>query len=148
MPDKIENVQHGLICCSLQHSCNGCPYMIGGCRGQLHREAIEVIDALKAELDKCIDTMVKDSIDVIAAQKELLNRKPKVPCDYIVLHSADGGHAILVRKDKIIYAYDGKSGDATNIRLSGEGGFDCLLLVKETEDDILNLLKGEENENL
>ena len=91
---------------------------------------------------------MKDAIDVIAAQKELLNRKPKMSCDYIVLHPADGGHTLLVRRDKIIYAYDGKSGDATNIRLSGEGGFDCLLLVKETADDILNLLKGEENENL
>ena len=105
------------------HTCRSCPY---------------------DDEEDCSGILMKDAIDVITAQKELLNRKPKVPCDYIVLHSSDGGRDLLVRKDKIIYAYDGKDGDATNIRLSGEGGFDCLLLVKETANDILKLMEGEE----
>lgn len=120
--EKTKRVLLGLS----KHSafdCKGCPY---------------------AGFNECSTILVEDAIDVIVAQKELLNRKPKAPCDYIVLHPDDGGRALLVRKDKIIYAYDGKSGDATNIRLSGDGGFDCLLLVKETANDILKLLEGEE----
>lgn len=69
MPDKIEDVQHGLICCSLQHSCNGCPYLIGGCSGQLHRDALEVIDALKAELDR-VKEMANDILKLLKGEEE------------------------------------------------------------------------------
>lgn len=51
--DKIKNVTNGLTCCSLHHSCNGCPYnAVGGCSAQLDRDALEVINALRAELKK------------------------------------------------------------------------------------------------
>lgn len=51
--DKIKNVTNGLTCCSLHHSCNGCPYKgMQACCGQLDRDALEVINALRAELKK------------------------------------------------------------------------------------------------
>jgi hypothetical protein len=52
--DKVKNVQNGLNCCgSYSHLCSACPYKERGeCERELHKDALEVIDALKAELKK------------------------------------------------------------------------------------------------
>lgn len=52
--DKIKNVTNGLSSCgSYSHLCSTCPYNDGReCERELHKDALEVINALRAELKK------------------------------------------------------------------------------------------------
>ena len=87
--DKTKKVQNGLTCCSEHHSCNGCPYKgTEGCSGQLDRDALEVINALKAEL------------------KKRTNKVIEVKPGFITLttgatYSSDGIRVVLVENGKV-----------------------------------------------
>ena len=104
--DKTKKVQNGLACCSSVHSCNGCPYKgIGGCSGQLDRDALEVINALKDELKKRISKTVEVKPGFIT----LTNG---------ILYTSEGTSVIMTNNGKIAVRVD----DILSVRDLGEVG--------------------------
>lgn len=104
--NKVKTVTDGLICCRLSHSCNGCPYKdIGGCSGQLDRDALEVINALRDELKKRTNKAVEAKPGFIT----LTNG---------ILYSSEGRSIIMTDNGKIAVRVD----DILSIKDLGEVG--------------------------
>lgn len=104
--DKIKNVQNGLTCCSSIHSCNRCPYKgTEGCSGQKDRDALEVINALKAELEKRTNKVVEAKPGFIV----LTNG---------ILYTSEGRSVIMTNNGKIAVRVD----DIFSVKDLGEVG--------------------------
>ena len=128
--DKTKKVQNGLICCSEHHSCNGCPYKgTEGCSGQLDRDALEVINALRDELRKRTNKAVEAKPGFIT----LTNG---------ILYSSEGRSIIMTDNGKIAVRVD----DILSIKDLGEVGgsevrlkdkWQTTIYVLETLEEIL-----------
>lgn len=137
--NKIKNVTNGLTCCSSHHSCNGCPYKsTEGCSGQLDRDALEVINALRDEL------------------KKRTSKTPEIKPGFIMLttgtaYSSDGIITMLtkngrtaVRVDDILWISDLVGVLGSSIRLNDSQ--QTTFCVCETIEEILGKIaemKGE-----
>ena len=135
--DKIKNVTNGLTCCSSSHSCNGCPYKdMGGCRGQLVMDALEVINALRAELKKRTSKAVDAKPEFITLTKG-------------ILYSSDGMAIMMTENGKVAVRVDGirSVGDLVNVRGSEvllDDARQTVFYVCETLEEILSkIAKGE-----
>lgn len=126
--DKIKNVTNGLNNCgSYSHLCSTCPYNDGReCERELHRDALEVINALRDELKKRTGKTVE--------------AKP----DFVILTVYGDSRSVAVRLDDILYVADhhndGRSGSV--VQLKGSDGI--TIGVEESIEEILTKIsKGE-----
>lgn len=137
--DKIKNVQNGLACCSSIHSCNGCPYKsIRECSGQLDRDALEVINALKAELKKRTSKAVEAKPGFITLTTGIVMHSENSAIWYDPCRIAIRVNDILTISD-----YDKCKGSMVQLK----DGQQTTILVQETLEEILGKIadtKGEE----
>ena len=137
--DKIKNVQKGLTCCSSVHSCNGCPYKgIRECSGQLDRDALEVINALRAELKKRTSKAVEDKPEFITLTTGIVAHSENSAIWY-----DQSKIAVQVKDILMISDYDKCKGSMVQLKDSQQ----TTILVQETLEEILGKIanvKGEE----
>ena len=132
--DKIKIVQFGLQCRGEEYvMCRKCPYHDrDDCRGEVMREANEVINALRAEL------------------KKRTSKAVEVKPGFIMLTQWNSTKAlqkrVAIKIDDILYVSDLSNDEhcGSNIRLKGNDGF--TIVVAEPIEEILSKiseLKGE-----
>lgn len=136
--NKVKNVTNGLTCCSSSHSCNGCPYKdMGGCSGQLDRDALEVINALKAELKKRTNKAVEAKPGFITLTTGIVAHSENSAVWYNPCRIAVQVNDILTISD-----YDKCKGSMVQFKDSQQ----TTILVQETLEEILGKVadaKGE-----
>lgn len=100
--DKIKNVTNGLNSCgSYSHLCNTCPYNDRReCERELHKDALEVINALRDELkkrtNKAVETM-PGFIILTVDTRDYENQKIAVKIDNIsYMFDTDTGSNVLL----------------------------------------------------
>lgn len=137
--DKTKKVQNGLTCCSSIHSCNRCPYKgTEGCSGQKDRDALEVIDALKAELKKRTNKVVEAKPEFIVLTKGIVAHSENTAIWYDCYNIAVRVNDILTISD-----YDECKGSIIMLKDHSQ----TAILVQETIEEILAKIadmKGEE----
>ena len=100
--DKIKNVTYGLDSCgTYSHLCNTCPYnRRGECERELHKDALEVINALRAELKKRTSKAVEAKsgfIILTVDTRDYENQRIAVKIDNIsYMFDTDAGSNILL----------------------------------------------------
>lgn len=137
--DKVKNVTNGLTCCSSIHSCTGCPYnTVGGCSAQLDRDALEVINALRAELKKRTSKAVETKPGFI-----ILTIGTTYSSDGIRVVMVENGK-VAVRVDDILSVSDLVDVKGSEVRLNNAR--QTTFYVCETLEEILGKIadtKGE-----
>lgn len=133
--DKIKNVTNELNSCgSYSHLCSTCPYNDGReCERELHRDAFEVINALRDELKKRTSKAVEAKPGFIMltqwSSTKVLQKR------------------VAIKIDDILYVSDLSNGEhcGSNIKLESEDRF--MIVVAESIEEILSKIsesKGEE----
>ena len=133
--NKIKSVTNGLNSCgSYSHLCSTCPYNDGReCERELHRDALEVINALRDELKKRTSKAVETKPGFIMltqwSSTKVLQKR------------------VAINIDDILYVSDLSNGEhcGSNIKLKSEDGF--TIVVAESIEEILSKIsesKGEE----
>lgn len=127
--DKTKKVQNGLTCCSEHHSCNGCPYKgTEGCSGQLDRDALEVINALRDELKKRTNKVVEAKPGFIVLTKGIVAHSENTAIWYDCYN-------VAVRVNDILIISDCDKYKGSTIMLKDHS--QTTILVQETIEEIL-----------
>lgn len=127
--DKTKKVQNGLTCCSSVHSCNGCPYKgTEGCSGRLDRDALEVIDALNAQLNKRTNKAVEVKPGFIILTKGIVAYSENTA----IWHDC---YNVAVRVNDILIISNHDKCDGSTIILKDHS--QTTILVQETLEEIL-----------
>lgn len=136
--DKIKKVQNGLVYCSERHTCIGCPYKgTEGCSGQLDRDALEVINALRAELKKRTNKSVEAKPGFVMLTAGIVAHSENSAIWYDPCRIAVQVNDILTISD-----YDKCKGSTVQLKDSQQ----TTILVQETIEEILGKIadmKGE-----
>lgn len=138
--DKVKNVTNGLNSCgSYSHLCSTCPYNDGReCERELHKDALDVIDALRAELKKRTDKAVEAKPGFITLTEGIVaySDNTEIWCNC---------YSIAVRVNNILTIRDYDKCKGSIIQLKDHSP--STILVQETIEEILSKIadmKGEE----
>lgn len=128
--DKIKNVTNGLNSCgSCSHLCSTCPYKERGeCERELHRDALEVINALRAELKKRTSKAVETKPGFITLTAGVIAYSENSAIWYDPCRIAVRVNDILTISD-----YDKCKGSIVQLK----DGQQTTILVQETLEEIL-----------
>lgn len=129
--DKVKNVTNGLNSCGpYSHLCSTCPYNDRReCERELHKDALEVINALRAELKKRTDKSVAPKPGFITLTNGILYSSDGQP-----MMMTDNGK-IAVRVDDILSIKDLGLVKGSEVRLKDK--WQTTIYVFETLEEIL-----------